>query len=55
MGEWTKWSGCKCDQGSCGNCKKEREKDVIKMCEHGGKCDCRRAEEEEDCSKPCRE
>ena len=47
MGEWGEWSGFKCSNEAklCGKCVKTRTKDIIRDCEYGGKCDCKRKED----------
>ena len=54
MGEWSSFGQCVCDKVTCGNCKKERFKEITKQCAHGGDCSCKRETKEADCSKPCR-
>ena len=53
MGEWTNWSSCICIHGTCGRCERLRESSVLVRCANGGRCDCKRKEEAQDCSIPC--
>ena len=47
LGEWGEWSGFKCSNEAklCGECFKTRSKEIIRDCQYGGKCDCKRKEE----------
>ena len=54
MGEWSDFGKCVCDKGTCGKCKKIRNKRVKVQCQNGGDCTCTKEQQIEDCSKPCR-
>ena len=47
MGEWGEWSSFICSNPVklCGECFKTRNKEIIRNCQYGGKCDCEREED----------
>ena len=55
VGEWGQWSSFNCtDQDKlCGTCVKIRSKEIIRDCQYGGKCDCKREEDDETHLRKC--
>ena len=61
MGEYTKWSKCKCSNNkSCvkkdseDTCIKTRKRPVAKKGKHGGVTDCKTELDEKDCTVVCK-
>ena len=55
LGEWGQWSSFNCTNQAklCGKCVKTRSKEIIRDCQYGGKCDCKRKEDPETHLRMC--
>ena len=55
LGEWGQWSSFNCTNQAklCGKCVKTRSKEIIRDCQYGGKCDCKREEDPETHLRMC--
>ena len=55
LGEWGQWSSFNCTNQAklCGKCVKTRSKEIIRDCQYGGKCDCKREEDDETHLRKC--
>ena len=56
LSEWGTWSSFNCTNQDklCGKCVKTRTKEIIRDCQYGGKCDCKREEKKEVHLKECK-